>query len=565
MNNRQLQQAIGQIDDDLITTYDNPQAMDTEATGLDHRPVTREKLRFHGWRRVTVIAAGFCLIAAVGLAGALRLFPIGGSMAGGSGGAVMQIPADAKDPVADAYPTFMFYDGPLLPLTVLEPVDGLIAGRAITFDFIPYEDQTTTSVVETKDGPETRTNTFFATKARVTDQYTLQNQTSEDLTLTVVYPFASSLHELIENSPVLRVNDQLIVPALTAGGYSGDFEDAWGANRPDGQVLDLNLREIDSWPGYQKLLADGTYQTDAFAEKEQVDPMVTVYEFTDFQILSGEGGNPSLAISYQKDQQTTVFSYGFHGMQTADDGHETQGFSLPQSEWDLQQSRRYCLIAVGGTLENIQLQGYQNMGWDSGTEMEISAAISTFPSTLRTITRELFVEFNNQYDSTNNLKEPLAPSDNLLTFDLLYQAGYDFLMTYGGLSGKAVDRYDTRWLADIFSEAGRIDRILYLSTDITILAGGQTDLSVTLEQNGGHDFIKRKGSIRDVQGYDMATRLGSRLEFSKQTATITDHGLIDIVQQNFGFDLSQNVRTVDLAADRDYYYMLIRKLDNRDG
>ena len=97
MNNRQLQQAIGQIDDDLITAYDNPQAMDTEATGLDHRPITREKLRFHGWRRVAVIAAGFCLIAAVGLAGALRLFPIGGSMAGGSGGAVMQIPADAKE------------------------------------------------------------------------------------------------------------------------------------------------------------------------------------------------------------------------------------------------------------------------------------------------------------------------------------------------------------------------------------------------------------------------------------------------------------------------------------
>lgn len=565
MNQRQLLQAIGQIDDDLIAAYDHPQLEGSERPALDRQTKQKVKQRFRGWRRPAVIAAGICLIAAVGLTGVLHFgFPIGGAQGGGYGGAVLQVPVDAEDPVADAYPSFMFYDGPILPLSLLQPVDGLIADRTVTFDFSPYEDQTTTTVVEIKDGTETRTESHYATKARVTDDYTLHNQTASDLVLTVAYPFASSLHELIENSPTVKINDQLITPDITAGAYSGDFEDAWGADRPADQALDLNLREIDSWPGYQQLLADGQYQSDTFAEKEMFDPAVTVYEVTDARILSGGGANPSLAVSYQKDPQTLVFSYGFHGMRIDSDGHEAQGFSLPQGDWDRQHPHRYCLISVGGSLENMQLQGYQNMGWDAGTEMEISAEISSFPSTLRTISRELMIEFNSQYDSYNSLKDPAAQSDSLLTFDLLYNTGYDFLLTHGGFSGKAVDRYAEGWLSDIFSEAARVDRVLYLTTEVTIPAGGHTDLSVALEQQGGHDFIERKDSIRDVHGYDMATRLGSQLQFSGQTATIADHGQIEIVRQNFGFDLSRNIRTVELAAGRDYYYLLIRKLSNTD-
>ena len=49
-----------------------------------------------------------------------------------------------------------------------------------------------------------------------------------------------------------------------------------------------------------------------------------------------------------------------------------------------------------------------------------------------------------------------------------------------------------------------------------------------------------------TNGYDMVTGLGSNLIFTRQTASLEDRGQIEIVRQNFGFDIENGVNEVEL-------------------
>ena len=55
------------------------------------------------------------------------------------------------------------------------------------------------------------------------------------------------------------------------------------------------------------------------------------------------------------------------------------------------------------------------------------------------------------------------------------------------------------------------------------------------------------------------TELGSNLACTAQTATLADRGFIDIVRQNFGFDLENGVNTVMLDQAQEHYYLEVRR------
>ena len=59
----------------------------------------------------------------------------------------------------------------------------------------------------------------------------------------------------------------------------------------------------------------------------------------------------------------------------------------------------------------------------------------------------------------------------------------------------------------------------------------------------------------------MVTTLGSNLRFTQQTACLEDRGQIEIVRQNFGFDLENGVKDVILDLNQAHYWMEIRKLE----
>ena len=52
----------------------------------------------------------------------------------------------------------------------------------------------------------------------------------------------------------------------------------------------------------------------------------------------------------------------------------------------------------------------------------------------------------------------------------------------------------------------------------------------------------------------------STLEFSKQSASVSNRQFIEIIYQNFGFDLENGVTKVELDVNEPHYYMEVRKV-----
>ena len=56
------------------------------------------------------------------------------------------------------------------------------------------------------------------------------------------------------------------------------------------------------------------------------------------------------------------------------------------------------------------------------------------------------------------------------------------------------------------------------------------------------------------------TKLGSNLACASQTAVLEDRGQIEIIWQNFGFDLTNGVNRVSLDPDQEHYYLEVKRI-----
>ena len=81
-----------------------------------------------------------------------------------------------------------------------------------------------------------------------------------------------------------------------------------------------------------------------------------------------------------------------------------------------------------------------------------------------------------------------------------------------------------------------------------------------MQKAASFDFYCAHTDNQKVKGYDMVTQLGSSLSFTGQRATLLDRGLIEIVRQNFGFDLAANIKTVELDPSVEHYYLEVKQI-----
>ena len=54
------------------------------------------------------------------------------------------------------------------------------------------------------------------------------------------------------------------------------------------------------------------------------------------------------------------------------------------------------------------------------------------------------------------------------------------------------------------------------------------------------------------------TRLGSSLDFTRQTAALENTEGIEIVRQNLGFDLEGGITSAELNMEEEHYYLEVR-------
>ena len=500
----------------------------------------RPRRRFRPWM-------GLCAcLAVVALGGAVVLpqLRFGGSAGGGG---------------HDEASTFMFYAGPVFPLTLGEETDSVTAARDITLDFSPWGRVWVESEYR-KEGGYWRSSDHIL----VTDSYTLTNASDTDQTVTVLYPFVSPLYELGEHLPALTLDGAELEASLRIGAYSGGFEGGWDGTIGGDPAGSVNLDHAESWEDYRDLLADGTYLSNALGEGPSVSSLpVTVYKFTDpyGPEADDEAGapNPTLRAAFDLDYgETIVLSWGFHGGRyDRENGEMVQSFSIPQPGERGYGEDVYYLLVVGEDIENLTTGGYVTGGADPDTPAleGCGVTVERYESSLDAMLREILEPYWAERQWEDAYGVPLWKVD----FETWYRAFLEYLLSHGLLSPHTAERYGSGWLEDIAGDVNVVDRVCWLEAQVTIPAGGSVELTAAMTKEASYDFACAHTENRGVKGYDLVTELGSNLTCTAQTATLADRGQIEIVRQNFGFDLENGVNTVPLDLGTEHYYLEVRR------
>ena len=539
MKSDELLDAIGEAKDEYVQDVRNPQAKKTP-----------------GWAKwASAIAA--CLVLALGFRYASR--HMGGAAPSEGGGAGHENGS-----------VFMSYAGPVFPLTLLEENDKISADRNITLDFAPWvpvwitNEQEAASLVnvseaERQDALEMYNEWYpeggyYQTSSDiiVTDAYTLTNTDAADQTIRVLYPFASTLSELDENRPVLTAGDKKLDTDLHIGTYAGGFQGGWeNWEETHENPGSLNLLGFDSWEDYQTLLSDGSYLQKALGGFTDLSHIpVTVYQLTDAwgPEENDDAGipNPSIRIMFEMDyDKTKVISYNFNGgLHDRDKGVMGRSFSI-REEWERGYGTPYYLIVIGDDIKNLSWQGYVTGGWDTKETIEAGVTVTRTESNLEEALREA---------AEYNYREMYEPQYD---FELYYGLLKEHLVAYGVLSESTLERYDSGMVEEL--DVVGVGRVCWLEAELTIPAGESVTINATFEKEASFDYSCAGTENKGVSGYDMVTTLDSNLSFTKQIAQLEDRGRIEIVRQNFGFDLANGINKVELDSSAPHYYLEVKE------
>lgn len=482
MKKETLSEAIGGVEERLIE----------EAAGTPGRSRRRRT-------RWAALAACLALVVT-----GVALFP----RMGGSGSS--EPPGSTEG--NGAAPGFDLYYGPILPLTAAEGGEALTVSRDVTLDFAGG-----------------------ATRAGVTERYTLYNPSEEPVTVTLRYPFVGSLRELETQRPTVTAGDQTADAVLHAGGYAGGDPD-----------------RLDSWEDYAALLADGEYLSRAPGEHADLSGIpVIVYRFDDARAASDEEAiNPTIRAEFSLDyDETVVLSYGFQGGKyDLESGRMGRSFSIGREGGTIYGTSRYLLV-LGEDIDGLTTQGYVTGGWDTERTMETSVNVARYETDLDTALNQIF---DLMYRDWIDVEDWPAESDR----EMWYNLYCDDLSDSGLLSEETANRALEGMLEGL--EFALVERVFYLEMQLTIPAGGQTELLFSMEKAGSHQVPggSRSGKLRPY-GYDLATTLGSGLSFERQTARLTNTDGIRLGEQNFGFDLENGITQVELDPGTEHYSLVV--------
>lgn len=422
---------------------------------------------------------------------------------GESSGNAPAKPVDATD--------FMSCAGPVFPLTLEKAAPELSADREVLLDCAPYAEENAAAIT-------------------VTDRYTLQNSSDEDCTVTVLYPFVSSLSDLDSLQPSLTVDGSAVKNTLYPGAFPGWF----GPASPDPELAEerWNLHHAESWTEYQTLLT-GSYQDDALAPKTLPEQTVYVYSFT----ASGEttANAATLAITVDADpEKTTILTYGINGY------GQNEATGQPQYSYFTRAHNQtlHLLAVLGQDLIGCTMQGYTDGSCEQGKELDsLEGTVTRTELPLAELLRQ-------------TAAAQLGADASADEVDRLAAAAAELLTQYGVCSATPAERYSKGRLDDLLQDAETVQRVCYAAAEITIPSGGTVCVEAVSRKLHSFDFFGFYNET--VDGYGVMTT-GSVLTLQNQTARLETHGLVTIYGQNFEFDGQGNA--VPLSAQTEYYYL----------
>ena len=519
MKDYELLDALGGIDPDYV-----------KSAGLSSLRGRQRKL-------TGFLAAASVLILAIGTLYLLRNGWIAGRIGCGRGG--------------NEGPVYMSYAGPVFPLSLMEADEDISAERAIHFDFSPYR-----SLTETYEDENGKTVSYetYRSQCMVKDSFSLTSHSSEDKTLTLLYPFAASLNSSADVRPVITVNGSPVETACFTGSASGALWNAAGSSSGDQPI---NLSDPASWEEYRDLTLSG-FQASAFDSFPELDQPVTVYEIRNrYGKESKKAPAPYLNMEFRADfGNTSILTFGFNGSSYSEDtGDCSFGTFIPQ-EGNINYGRSAYLLVLGQDIGDYRLKAYTDGSCE--TEMENAGAQAVrYETDMDTVMVELSDLYLKEYAQTlygsdeNSLLAEISHEEfKCLVSEMLYEHG---LLTENPGS------LPSDWmLEDIFSGVQSTTRIMYLTFQAAVPAGSSVSVEAEMVKKASIDFT---GSQKERNGYDMVTRLGSSLAFTGQTASLSGAEYIEILRQNFGFDPEKGIDEVTLDPNEPHYFIDVKKKD----
>lgn len=462
----------------------------------DDRYIEKAKQKSSGWGKwLGRAAAVFAVILLLSPFVSLLLGPRGGA---GSNGDL----------------SYMVYRGPVLPLSIQGDAEGISAQRNVNFDF-----------------------SGGSRKSLITDTYTLTNETGGDKTLTLLYPYSGGLNDPL---PEITVEGAAVETSYHPGPYRFGYRGAYGSKNPENGSIMVN--DPERFEDYEDLLADGSYVEAALDELPPLDQTVYVYRLSDYVYTDAE--NPTVGMEFYADpEKTQVLNYGMNGF-TQDPETGFYGFYKssirPASIEDHPQN---CYVVVlGEDLEDYTIQGYRTNLWEAwNKDPGINCTVTHYETTLMELICKL---------------ELLSAQNDPKESEMIAGLTAELLQTYGVLSEQPAERLAYGDLFELISDVYYVQRVNYLSFSITVPAGGSITVEAAQVKQASVDAT---GSGRDRDGYDLATRLGSNLTFTEQTASISGYEDIEIVDQNFGFKLWRGITEVTLDLETPHYWLVVRK------
>ncbi len=458
---------------------------------------------------------------------------------------------------------YMYYTGPTFPLTALENTEGLVFERNINFDFSPYY-----AYKESYENGEGETIYYdsWNNDAIINDNYSVINTMDKDITFTAVYPFAGNISTEISRIPKITVGGEPVETELKIGPYSGGFASAFGE---DSEIERLNLASLESWDKYKMLLENGEYLKDAFEENPEMNQRVKVYSFgieynipmTEFDEID----NPDMIVTFDYDEEkSNVYFYGFNSMSwNSEEGWVKIGSYIPKSFNPSFENHPVYIIVIGEDVDNMSVKtiaGEVKSSWDEREETDaFSITTEKYESTLGEVIYKIISSGN--YKSDYFEYEPTV-RDMISDEEYL---GYvaEYMYSYGQLSEDPAERYFSGRLDDIISETGYVSRVLYVTFEVTVPAGETIEIGARTLHEASYDFVGERHD-KNLEGFDMVTKLGTNLEITKQTASVKNTEEIEIVYNNFGFDVPNGITSV-LLGEEEHYWMEICKIRTEEN
>lgn len=525
------------------------------------QPLKKLPRRALYWRRWAVAA---CLCLSVGLSFYLLPNLVGcGGNAGGSG--------------HQEASTFMSYAGPILPMTLKEDNASITAERELTWDFKPWvpvwytnEDYLTMEHPEAL-SPEKRQeileqyNEWFPDGGHwetedhvlVKDRYILRNSSTEDQTVSLLYPYISSLEDMPFLRPALTLDGRELPAREYIGSYTGGYTGAWNGDGSD--EGSCNLARPDSWQVYDTLLKSGQYRKDAMRPWPDFKNIpAVVYAFIDAYGPedSEDTPNPSIMVSFAMDyDRTNVQAYDFQGLSQDSESHRMAlSFSLPDPG---KKSESKFLIVTGDDIQDLNWCARVTGGTDPDTPLLAGRAgvtVERYETDLDEALRGVLTLHRERRQDMQDL-----PYQSHLPFDTWYGAFCDMTVGRDGLPRTDLERYQGSWLDIALNDTTKVDRVCYLETEITIPAGEKVTLTADFIKEPSFDYACTNSRDKGICGYDMTPALDSDLRCTSQAVTLLDREQVDIVRQNFGFDLENGVCRVELDLGVPHYYLEVSR------